>query len=432
MNQPVQLAGRRRAGTLAAMQSGLTQPMPPRVSIKAQRFTLIDSAGIQIPVQLFDQQFGMYLDVVIVGVNPHKSKQYFEYDYDPTRDEPPTCFSDNGIGPSAQSSTPQSPTCAACPQNVWGSAISKMTQKATKACSDRKNLAVVVVNDPTQLLYRFQVPPASLKNLSVLAKALQQHQVSDVEGVRPADPADVVTRIHFNPEKQGELLFTPMGFHQQLAPYIDGLIEKADASGAIDTITGANDVVFGGALPAPAPVQQLAAPAAFAPPQMQAPPPPAPFQPQPSFGAPPPPTPGQAFGGQPQQNGSAPPTPQAPRTRRGGARAGAGRPPAPVQGLTPPGPAPFQPQAPQQAAPQPGPAPFQPRAAQPAPAPQPGFSAPQGDIPPSLDRRPQAPQQQQPGGAPAFGMGNGAPPNADLSAAIDSAFGAPLQPRPRG
>jgi hypothetical protein len=275
MNQPVQqLAGRRRAGILDAMSQGLTQPTPPRISIKAQKFTLVDAAGVQIPVQMFDPQYGLYLDVVIIGVNPNKSKMYYEFDYDPTKDEPPTCFSDNGVGPSSQATTPQSPTCAMCPNNAWGSDTSKMTGKPTKACSDRKKLAVIVVNDPSQLVYQLQIPPASLKHLSVLANALKGHQVTDSEGPRAADPADVVTRVYFNPQKQGELLFQPMGFHQQMAPYIMDLIDKADASGVIELAIGTNDVPYQGAiaLPNPQVVQALPAPAQ----QMQAPPPPAP------------------------------------------------------------------------------------------------------------------------------------------------------------
>jgi hypothetical protein len=457
MNQPVQLAGRRRAGVLSSMSSGLTPPSPPRISIKAQKFTLIDGAGVQIPVQMFDPNYGLYLDVVIIGANPTKSKIFYQYDYDPANDDPPTCFSDNGIGPSAQSSVPQSPTCAQCPNNVWGSSTSNMTGKPTKACSDRKKLAVLVVNDPAKLVYQLQIPPASLKNLAVLIDALSSHQVTDSEGQRPADPADVVTRIYFNPKKQGELLFQPMGFHQQLAPYIDPLIELVDSTGAIKSATGENDVPYAGAVQIPqgAPMAQLAAPQPM--PQMQAPPPAAPqFAPQPApgpaFGSP---APAQQFTppAAGQANGANPPAPPAPRTRRGGARNGAGRPAQAAAPQAAPTHAPFQ-QAPQNlhqqqgdpiapmAAPQPmqagtgqpGPVAFSP---QPAPAfagPVPTNAMPAGapsmpEMPGFLQRAPQpAPAS---GGAPAFGMTNGAAPDAALAASLDAAFGAPLQPRQR-
>jgi hypothetical protein len=463
MNQPVQLAGRRRAGVLASMQHGLSQVAPPRISLKAMAFTLVDSMGVQIPMQLFDQQFGRYIDVVIIGANPSKSKVYYEFEYDPTKDEPPTCFSDNGIGASSQASSPQNAEggflCATCPNNVWGSSTSRMTNKPTKACNDRKKLAVLVCNDPAQLVYQLNIPPASLKNLSALATALRGHQITDSEGQRAADPGDVVTRIYFNPQKQGELLFQPIGFHQQMYPYVDGLIEKVDASGAIETAIGTDDRPVSAALPAPAPVQQLAAPQPM--PQMQAPPPaapqyaPMPFDPnsqghtvpaQPVYA--PQPAAGQAFGSpQPAQqfsppaagqaNGGTPPAPPAPRTRRGGVRAGAGRPvqqpdPAPTQ-------APFQQQAPVQQmppqfAPQPqqgGPVSFQPHAAPPVSGPIPTQAMPAGSpqMPemPGFLRQP----QPQPQGQPAFGMQQGAQPDPALSAALDNAFGAPLQPRQR-
>lgn len=460
MNQPVQLAGRRRAGVLASMQQGLSQVAPPRISLKAMAFTLVDSMGVQIPMQTFDPNFGRFIDVVIIGANPSKSKVYYEYEYDPTKDEPPTCFSDNGIGASSQASMPQNAEggflCATCPNNVWGSSTSRMTNKPTKACNDRKKLAVIVCNDPAQLVYQLNIPPASLKNLAALATALKGHQITDSEGQRAADPGDVVTRIYFNPQKQGELLFQPIGFHQQMYPYVDGLIEKVDASGAIETAIGTDDRPVAAALPAPQQVHQLAAPQqapqAHGMPQMQAPPPAAPShfpqhinqdgsgvyapQPVPAFGSPQPvqqyapPAAGQA-------NGSVPPAP-APRTRRGGARAGAGRPGPNAAPQAPPTQAPFQQQAPvqqmppQQFAPQQaqqaGPVPFQPHAAPPVTGPIPTQAMPAGS--PSMPEMPgflQRPQQ----GAPAFGMTNGAQPDPALSAALDNAFGAPLQPRQR-
>jgi hypothetical protein len=362
---------------------------------------------------------------VIIGVNPHKSKMYYEFDYDPTKDEPPTCFSDNGVGPSSQATTPQSPTCAMCPNNAWGSDTSKMTGKPTKACSDRKKLAVIVVNDPSQLVYQLQIPPASLKHLSVLANALKGHQVTDTEGPRAADPADVVTRVYFNPQKQGELLFQPLGFHQQMAPYIMDLIDKADASGVIELAIGTNDVPYQGAiaLPNPQVVQALPAPAQ----QMQAPPPPAPHagvpmatqsfapqgqplvQPTPQ-GTPMPPSQGFAPTAFPSNGQQQPQQPApAPRTRRGGARQGAGRPP------------------------QNGAPPAQPQAAQPfTGAPQaPVQGNDPGPMPPFL-QRPAAPAQAAaPAPAPAFGMTNGAAPDPGLTAALTQAFGAPMQPRAR-
>lgn len=431
MNQPVQLAGRRRAGILSDMQAGLTQPMPPSISIRAQRFTLVDAAGVEVPVNLFDQQLGVYLDVVIVGANSGKSRQYYDKPYDPNNPMSPACFSDNGVAPSTNAPSPQHATCNGCPQAAWGAKVSALTGKGIPACSTRKKLAVVVANDPAQLVYLLNIPPASLKALSVYAQTLGQHQIQDAEGVRSADPADVVTRVYFDPQNQGALLFKGESFHTVSHPYIYDLLERADASGVIDTIVGNHDMPITGALPAPAPVQQLAPPVAFAQPQMQAPPPaPAfsqpmqqPFAPQQLQ------QPAQPFAPQqfqqpaPQAQQPVPQAQQAPRTRRGGARAGAGRPAAPQAPQAPPTHAPFQQQAPAPQAPAPGPAPFQPRAAQPAPQPEP--------VPSFLDRRPQA-QQPAPGGAPAFGMANGSAPNADLSAAIDNAFGAPLQPRPRG
>lgn len=422
MNQPIQLAGRRRASVLQDMQAGLTQPQPPRISIRNAMFSLVDAGGTEQILQLFDQQFGRYIDVVIIGANSNKSRQYYAGPYDPENSAGPDCFSDNGVAPSSASSSPQSPTCASCPNAAWGSKISAKTNKGIPACSTKKKLAVIACNDPSQFVYNLTIPPASLKNITLLAQMLAKHTVTDAEGPRPVGPADVVTRVYFDQANQGELLFTPMGYHEHLYPYIEELIEQAYESGVIDVVTGKNDQPYQGALPAPQPQQQLAPPPQQfqQPPQMQAPPPPAPtFQPPPPTPMQPyaqPPAPATAPQGQFRAAAPAPqqfqqpapqPAPAPAPGRRGGARAGAGRPK--------PGAAP-QPMQQPSASNDPG----VPGFLQAANRAQPMQQAPQPM---------QQPVQQAP--QPAFGMTNGAAPNADLSAALDNAFGMPMQSRQR-
>lgn len=461
MNQPTQIGGRRRAGVLADMQAGLQQPMPPSISIRAQRFTLVDMAGVEVMLQGFDPQYGPYVDVIIIGANSSKSRQYYDQPYDPNNPMSPACFSDNGIAPSTASPSPQHSTCNGCPRAAWGSKTSLMTGKGIPACSSRKKLACIVAGDPTQLVYLLNVPPGSLKNLGIYAQALGQHQIQDDEGVRPVDPADVVTRVYFDPQRQGELLFQPIGYHKQMYDYVEALMEQADNSGVIDVIVGANDQPITGMI-AHQPTQQLP------PPQQQQLPPSQPQFQQPVAQQPaqyqqPAPQPGpqpnfqqQPAAQQPAQQ-QVPAQQPAPRGGRGGARAGAGRrggagagQPAPNGN---PGVQNFQQQQPaqrpapqqnfqqpaQQIAPQEAQQTFQQgggfRAAQPAPQPQQAPFVQQGGVQNGV-QMPEAPaflvrDQPAPGGAPAFGMANGSAPNADLAGAIDAAFGAPMTPRAR-
>jgi hypothetical protein len=181
------------------------------------------------------------------------SKVYWgpENQYNPNAQSylPPLCYSDNGIGPSRGSGEPQAPTCLQCPNNVWGSATSRITGKGIKACSDIMKVAFTTAGHNTVFMLR--VPPNSLKNLGVYQGSFSGQAI---------DISDVITRISFVPGIQGTLQF-------QAVNYIDEptaqLREQALASKATDALIGRNDVVHPGAgmIANGQPVGQIAPPA---------------------------------------------------------------------------------------------------------------------------------------------------------------------------
>lgn len=233
----------------AATLAGLNQGQPAYISIKQNRFRLVDAGGIEKMVDTF------HLDVVIADANPHISKIYYAEAFDPKAVEykPPTCFSDNGVGPSEQALQPQCGTCAACPKNAWGSATSNVTGKQTKACNDVKKLACLVPGLAPGLSFQLRIPPASLKNLSAYVAGLN----AQVTSGRRVDVTDVVTRLSFDPQTQGVLNFQAVNWIDE-ATY-KTLEEKGD--NPYPQLTGANDRPRTAALPAPAtqePVQQVA------------------------------------------------------------------------------------------------------------------------------------------------------------------------------
>lgn len=258
---PAYLLARQSRGVADTLAANLGSGSPPYISIKGNRFTLVDAADNTRAVGAMDPKLGIYLDVVLIDSNPHTSKVYYAEAFDPNAAEmlPPTCFSDNGIGPSAQAQKPQSPTCAACPYNVWGSDTSKMTGKATKACNDVQKLAAILPGDSQGIVFLLRVPPASRKFLGKYAKSLRGMSL----GTRAADLTDVVTRITFDPQAVGILNFTAVSFvDEATATRTDKLLtEKATLD-----IVGANDKPYQGA---------IAAPAASPAPERQLPPPPA-------------------------------------------------------------------------------------------------------------------------------------------------------------
>src|SRR5690606_33451576 len=135
MQAPTFLANRAGRGLTANATAGIGGAQPPRISIAANQFTLIDGAGNKRPhvVTMIDprtqqpaQFLSSALDVVFVGLNMNVSKTFYDTEYDPNgEDAPPACFSDNGVGPSTMASKPQSLRCANCPNNQWGSDVSK-------------------------------------------------------------------------------------------------------------------------------------------------------------------------------------------------------------------------------------------------------------------------------------------------------------------
>lgn len=113
------------------------------------------------------------IEVVLLKSNPNLGKIYYKKKYEEGDNQPPACWSADGVRPDQGVQDKQCATCAACPHNVWGSRITDNGKK-TKACQDHRRMAVVFKHDveeaasnpkhePTPLLLR--VPPASLTPL---------------------------------------------------------------------------------------------------------------------------------------------------------------------------------------------------------------------------------------------------------------------------
>ena len=116
------------------------------------------------------------LDVVIVGANPGRAKQFYLKPYNAEAAEGPDCFSYDGVTPNKRAPSPQCASCATCPKNVWGSATTAQG-KETKACSDQKRLAVVLADHLDKGVFLLTVPPSALKSLSMYTRELKKYGV---------------------------------------------------------------------------------------------------------------------------------------------------------------------------------------------------------------------------------------------------------------
>lgn len=198
----------------------------PRISIKAGRFRLASPQGEEVMA-------GIELDVIIVDANPNGlSKVFYASAYDPSvEDAAPTCYSDNGVGPSSKASTPQCGTCAVCPHNIWGSKITP-SGKQTKSCADYKKVAVLIANNPDGPVFEMRVPPASLANWATYIDSLTKRGI-------PA--AAIVTKLSFDTSTDfPKMMFAASGWAtaEQAAVVMDVL-----GSEEVDQCTGKNDLV---------------------------------------------------------------------------------------------------------------------------------------------------------------------------------------------
>lgn len=363
---PAYLQNKTSRGLAQSLVVNLGVGSPPFLSIMGNRFTLIDAVGSEIPVATYDPKIGPYVDCVIVDALERTSKIFYDKPFDPSASqyEPPACWSDNGIAPSRNAATPQSRTCAECPQGAWGSKTSAVSGKGVKACADVQKIAFVYAGFEMPFLLR--VPPNSRTNFRGYVHKFVGQQI---------DVSDVVTRITFEQGGIGTLKF-------EAVQYIDEathtLCEKLLAAKATDAMIGRLDQPIQGQLPAPAAQPEQIA---HQPAQVQQS---APFVPAQTAA----PAASTQLAFAPSATGAAPTTDQPPqqqrRRRRTNAEIQAAGQPAQPQG---------QPATPQQA-------PFMPQQSAGAPRDL-GLATP----------------------AASFGMQSGAAPNADMDSMLNSLFG---------
>lgn len=190
---PLAEAAKRALADAQAMSSASNSI--PRISFRGREFRLQNN-GEEVA------KFRDNLDVVILGVEPPGAlmvKAYYEKGYQVGSKEPPDCASDDGIAPASYVSKKQSQTCASCPMNKFGSAISKASGKPTKACRDAKRLWVKLADGNTINGQPFKEPPFSERttygvNVSVASlKSLAEH--GRLLGGYGQSPAVCVTRM---------------------------------------------------------------------------------------------------------------------------------------------------------------------------------------------------------------------------------------------
>lgn len=179
----------------------------PHLSLNGNTFTLVDGDNKKNIAQMQDGV--LFCRVLIVDANPNKSKIYYAEDYSNNPDDQvaPTCFSEDGVFPAQTAQVKQCSTCGECPQNVWGSRISKVSGAKVKACNDYVKLAVIVPSFNLEKVWLFRVPPASLKAFLAYSQRFSHMRINTDQGPREGNVGDAATIVYFDPQKTGHILF---------------------------------------------------------------------------------------------------------------------------------------------------------------------------------------------------------------------------------
>lgn len=193
----------------------------PVLSIKGKTFHVVRGEDRELVTDPKTGEQATGIEVCIVAYNSAVSKVYYKGKFVEGSNDSPTCYSNDGVAPAADSEVPQAKSCAACPNNVWGSRMTEDDKKA-KACADVRRVAVATpdaIDDPMLL----RIPATSLKTLGEYQAMLKKRGV----GIRA-----VATRISFDTSAAyPSLLFKPIGFVDdeaaaQIVEMADSLVVK--------------------------------------------------------------------------------------------------------------------------------------------------------------------------------------------------------------
>ena len=226
---PAHLKGKTKTNNLFA--AAVSVGGFPVISIKGKVFhiqrgdvrELVTKAGT-------DDEPAPSLEVVILSVNPNKSKVYYSSGFVEGSVAKPTCYSNDGVAPATDAEEPQSKKCNVCPHNQWGSRITDSGGKG-KACGDSMRLCVAaagMINDPMLL----RVPAATLKTLGLYGTQLSK---------RGVEPQYVITKVGFDYNvAHPALTFKAVRFveESELNLVEETIVEESEL---IDQITGVTE-----------------------------------------------------------------------------------------------------------------------------------------------------------------------------------------------
>lgn len=203
MQLPAHLAGNNFGVTTDLMAGMFTGGN--RIGLKGSRFRLVVNGNEEGVIQ------ENYLDVIILGAAPGISRVYYAETYKNGENQPPTCYSADGVAPNDDVKIKQSDKCMTCPMNAKGSKI--VDGQQFKACGYFRRVVVMLAGDvDARIVYKLDVKSQGLfgdntaneKNLNDYIKMIS---------TRGVDAGAIVTRMSFDTDSSvPKLLFKAARF----------------------------------------------------------------------------------------------------------------------------------------------------------------------------------------------------------------------------
>lgn len=170
------------------------------------------------------------LNVVIVAAAPKNSRTYYAGVYKKGESSAPDCWSADGEHPDAGAKSPQSKSCATCPQNINGSG-----QGTSKACRYSRRLAVVLDNDINGDVFQLTLPSTSIFGEGESGKWPLETYAKMI-GSKGVPITAVVTEMRFDTASSTpKVTFKPVRFLE--ANEIGDAIEQGKSEAAKKAIT---------------------------------------------------------------------------------------------------------------------------------------------------------------------------------------------------
>jgi len=191
----------------------------PQISIRGNRFRLKINGEETVLKE-------NAIEVFLITSRPNISKVLYTGGYNPSAEnKSPDCSSADGTYPDANVDKPLAANCQVCPNNAWGSKISQVTGKKSKACSDYKLVVLALAVAPDKP-FSLRIPAASLKPFAAYISKL------NIAGV-PANAAR--TRISLGDTEFPSLEFDFVGTVESREDYetLTALAESSDVISAV-------------------------------------------------------------------------------------------------------------------------------------------------------------------------------------------------------